>query len=57
MGGDPLSEPVMAAIYGYEFNGDLWRLNEQGYPEPLLEPMLGRWNKCTITRVKPQNGF
>ena len=45
MGGDPLNEPVMAAIYGYKFNGDFWRLNDQGYPEPLLEPMLGRWEQ------------
>ena len=44
-GGDPLNEPVMAAIYGYKFNGELWRLNDQGYPEPLLEPMLGRWEQ------------
>ena len=51
MGGDPLNEPVMAAIYGYEFNGDLWRLNDQGYPEPLLEPMLGRWD----TKPTPRN--
>ena len=41
MGVDPLNEPVMAAIYGYEFNGELWRLNDQGYPELLLKPMLG----------------
>ena len=30
MGGDPLNEPVMAAIYGYKFNVDLWQLNDQG---------------------------
>ena len=45
MGGDPLQEPVMAAIFGYRFNDELWRLNDQGYPEPLLEPMLGRWEQ------------
>ena len=45
MGGDPLNEPVMAAIYGYKFNGDFWRLNDQGYPEPLLQPMLGQWEQ------------
>ena len=43
MGGDPLKEPVMAAIYGYKFNDQFWRLNDQGDPEPLLEPILGRW--------------
>ena len=42
MGGDPLHEPVMAAIHGYRFNDEFWRLNDQGYPEPLLEPILGR---------------
>ena len=45
MGGDPLQEPVMAAIFGYRFNDELWRLNDQGYPEPLLEPMIGRWEQ------------
>ena len=56
MGGDPLNEPVMAAIYGYKFNGELWRLNDQGCPEPLLEPMLGRWEQLHYPEVKPQNG-
>ena len=56
MGGDPLNEPVMAAIYGYKFNGELWRLNDQGYPEPLLDPCSVAGNNCTIPRVKPQNG-
>ena len=36
---------LMAAIFGYRFNDELWRLNDQGYPEPLLEPMLGRWEQ------------
>ena len=40
MGGDPLNERVMVATYGYKFNGEF---NDQGYQEPLLEPMLGRW--------------
>ena len=42
-GVDPLQDPVMAAIFGYRFKDELWRLNDQGYSEPLLEPMLGRW--------------
>ena len=45
MGGNPLHEPVMAAIHGYRFNDEFWRLNDQGYPEPLLEPILGRWEQ------------
>lgn len=35
----------MAGIYGYEFKDELCRANDLGYPEPLLEPMVGRWEQ------------
>ena len=47
---------LMAAIFGYRFNDELWRLNGQGYPEPLLKLILGRWEQLTIPRVEPEYG-
>ena len=44
-GGNPLQEPIMAAVYGYRFNNSFWRLNDEGDPEPVLEPRLGRWEQ------------
>ncbi len=33
---DPLYEAFMAAVYGYELNDLLWRINDSGEPEPIL---------------------
>ena len=38
MGGNPLHEPVMAAIHGYRFNDEFWRLNDQGFQSLCWSP-------------------
>ena len=35
----------MAAVDGYRLNNSFWRLNDEGDPEPVLEPPLGRWKQ------------
>jgi len=33
---DPLYEGFLAAVYGYELNGNYWRINSDGEPEPVI---------------------
>ncbi len=33
---DPLYFAFKAAVYGYELNGNYWRINSDGEPEPVI---------------------